>query len=754
VTSSVTTIESVAVRFRLYNKLGAGGKAGDYKSQPGVPPEKRLWEPFWVYLFLDDLSSVQLTHEIFVDPSETYHYFADLFKGQPNPPSQPGIDSSKCAVLAIAHSTIDHRRLCPYYALYSPFRLPKSRLDYIVPQGRAENRDQFLSWADDRQLEMLLFSSAERKSGVLRESWAPWLRATALADEYYAAMDHYGRAYLDKTEIAQIAGLVESFEHSIPLDDYISRANLKAFKMTRPELDTACATAAKNVADFVASQPFQEMTLDMWEDKTELGHLILTPYLAHCYKTIPVKRLLDAEAIDERFFSRQFDNSVTRTKLGRRFLKAILDLNGTFAKALVFSNEGTYTKAVVQFANWAGWWTRVFLRLELKRDSSTGWFDVPTIQKIQNMKGTVVHAMIAANVFEGFNLAVAVVGLTRNPTSRNGIALIGATSSYVSSVLKVIQAQVGNPDAKTLKRTERAIDEIGRRIGPLSEGEERLLAGWIERKRTLKMAGVVGNQGLNRTLGMVSGLSDALGAVLDAWKAVGVGDREAAVGYGIIVIGGALLVASAFAPTSLFWLAGMGQLSELAGLLLASTTESSDVGLWLRFCYFGQRNWDKENSSTRWWTGKYTLGQIAASPSKQLLAFSNIVYQMDIEAKLIVYRIQGRDDPKLDITVRFPYGYPNGAQLYLRISVLREDGRVGVPQSLKPWPEVRHVASAGKSSLPAVSGLFDPSAVLLGSTFMFVHAWLDVTGSGDFYPDSGPLTKTIKIKDIPEVRAY
>jgi hypothetical protein len=127
---------------------------------------------------------------------------------------------------------------------------------------------------------------------------------------------------------------------------------------------------------------------------------------------------------------------------------------------------------------------------------------------------------------------------------------------------------------------------------------------------------------------------------------------------------------------------------------------------------------------------------------------------MEIEAKLIVYRIQGHEEPQLDITVRFAYGYPKEAQLYLRITVLREDGRVGVPQNLKPWPEARHGAPAVRSPLSAVSGQFDPGTVLLGSTFMFVHAWLDVTGNGDFFPDSEPLTKTFKIKDIPAVKAY
>jgi hypothetical protein len=749
-TSVVTTIESVAVQFRLYNKLGSGGRKGDYKEQPDKSPQNQLSEPFWLYLFLDDLSTIQLTHEIYVSPQGDYSYFNDLFAKQPPPVSRPGVDTKRCALLAMAQSARDRSILCPYYALLSPFRMPKSRLEYIVPNGKIEagqtdKRKQFYSWAKDRGLEMLTFSPAEKKNGARRELWSPWLKGAALADEHYAAMQVYAAEHLDNIDVIQVAGLVSGLARGIPIHEYVSTANLEACKHYFPKLNQVCANTSEDVAADVVAAPFREMVLDMWQDKNELAHLILTPYLAHCYRAIRAERLHDIEVIDERFFDHRY-GVVKDLRLFRRFLKAAVELNGTFAKALALARKGSPSRAVAKLCDWAEWLSRTFLRTELARDISSGLITRESVDRLQTMRGWAAPpAMALANVLESINLVLSMSSFARNPSTRSTAGLIGAMSSYTSSVLKVVQSVT--PDPKELTRIE---TELGRG-GQILESERKLLWDWTGRKRALKVGGAARSKLALGALGAISGLADVITGGIDAWEAMKVGDYDAAVGYCFFALGGLVLIGSALTGGPL-GIAAIGQTLELVGFLTALGSESSDLGIWLRFCQFGQLNGERSNDRMRWWTEPKTLGQMAGSPRLQLQAFSKIVYQMKIDARIIVYNRGGVEDPKLDITVHFPYGYPKEAQLYLRITVLREDGHLGVPQPLAPWPDARRGDPGSRPALSSVSRLYEPGEVLLGGVFMFVHAWLDVSGKMDLYPEEKPVTETFNIRGLREVR--
>ena len=123
----------VAVAFRLYEKLGSAG-AGTFKPRSKTAPNAT--EPFWMYLFQECWDkSVQLTHEIYVNENGEYNHF-DCHNHSETEKRPEGMDPYRSVVLSSAHYQNGDRRAYLYHVLLSPFQMPPSRLDKVIPGGK------------------------------------------------------------------------------------------------------------------------------------------------------------------------------------------------------------------------------------------------------------------------------------------------------------------------------------------------------------------------------------------------------------------------------------------------------------------------------------------------------------------------------------------------------------------------------------------------------------------------------------------
>jgi hypothetical protein len=279
--------------------------------------------------------------------------------------------------------------------------------------------------------------------------------------------------------------------------------------------------------------------------------------------------------------------------------------------------------------------------------------------------------------------------------------------------------------------------------------EESLLVKWSSRKYALKLSGAVRKAAFSRSLGAISGAADAFVAFFNWHDAAQVGDSAAIPFYALTAIGGLMIAAGILFPGWVLWFAVLGQGLEMTGLVGSSLTRASDLEIWLRFCYFGALNARRDASATRPWTGGKTLGQIAESPRLQIKAFYDIIFHMELEARIIAYAQLGEF---LDVTVRFPYGYPPDSQIYLRILLDRSDGTQFVHQPLGPWPSANRFTGKTKQATPQEFHQYPADKVLAGTKSITIAVWLDINGGLDFYPESGPITKTFKVDDLDRVK--
>ena len=343
-------------------------------AKPGIRPRT---EPFWLYLFQDGGDFVLLTHEIFVDDEGFHHPFTQQ-KATQYPQPTPGTKPPLYVLLPWAHSQHGMLRYFVYYALVSPFRVDKSRLDHLLPKGHTDQpsiRKQFLALAKDRELRLIGFSPSDEKNGVVCELSAPWLKAQALAANYFDKVKAHAKEYLDKLEIFQVADLANSLSGAFKLDDYVETGNIKALKSQVPRLSQACLDASKEVADYFASPPFQEMLLDMWADPTQNAPLLLSPSLAYCYRAVSPDRLVDFA--DTRFLDHPINSS--ETKYIRRGMKGLSEVNTVFATAIAELRKPGHRQFLNKYGKWAEAWASKVLRTEILWVESSDRFDAGSI---------------------------------------------------------------------------------------------------------------------------------------------------------------------------------------------------------------------------------------------------------------------------------------------------------------------------------------------------------------------------------------
>ncbi len=769
-----THFHSTIVTFRLYDKLGNGSTEGSYIAGPHprggrAAQPKQEQQPFWIYLFQDSWGPIELTHQVYVDEQGRYSYA----KQQDLPAERKSTDTTRSVVLTTSDAYDNQRRAYEYHVLLSPFPIPQPRLDLVIPNGRIEKgqtdkRKKFLEWSKERSLTRIVFKANQEKStsSVLVELWAPWLMAEALTDDYNAAMALYGKAFLDNGDVVQVATLVKSLEHAIKLDDYVSTTNLDDFikslpKMTEAGMTEACVKASDRLVEYLDAPPFQEMLFDMWTDKSGDAHVALLPCLAYCYRAVPADKF--GEKLDRRLLNYTFNQYDWKagTKHVRRAIKALIEVNATFANALKMARKhgakaSSAAKATLHlYVDGARWWVKKLLGVEILWNSELDRWDDLSIETIKKAAGKAPFLTWIGHTFEGLNAGLALWALHRDRKSaRAWVGLVGACSSFLSSSIRVMERYTADP--AYVRRIDKQIAEAfaGSPTLPL-ESERRMLQQWAGRKQALKIAAAVRSKAIvtaSRGFGFVSGAMDAIGAYMDFSKALDQGDETAAQFHLMTAVGGALLLLGIFAgpafPAVLLWAGALGQVLELFGSIGGALAQGSDLEIWLRFCKFGKRNALKDASSRPDWTGGYSLGEIAQSPSRQLRAFYRIVYQMEIEAEVIEF---DRIEAQLSVVAKFPYGYPKESQLYMRIEVARVDGSSGVFRPFAPWPKARPPLRY-RGTQTQEGHMYDAGSVLIGAKSITISICLDTNGQFEMYPDQ-LITKTFLVDDLPHHKA-
>lgn len=740
---------SVAVTFRLYDKLGGTPSTGAFKKKAR---EKLGTEGYWIYLFQDSWDeSIRLAHEIYVDAQGGYNH-VDCHGERDVPNRPPGVEPHHSVLLSSAHYQKGDRRPFRYYVLFSPFQVPDSRIDYILPGGKIQKgqkqaRKQFIDWAKARELNVLVFTPAEERKGTVRSLWAPWLKAQAMADEYDAAVYQYAKAFLDQQDKFKVADIVQSLSKLHNLPDYVSMENIKALYGELPRVIQPCKDASDRITQYLESPAIQEMLLDMWADDTEDAHHALFPFLANFFRAARTEKLLDWA--DSRFFDFKIDPAGFPGSMAlRRAAKALWEINSMFATALTKYNYPAERLNV--YVRGTQWYLKKIFRTELKW-TEWGW-DRGQIDRIRKMAGkahlflTFLHCLDTINVIRAYS------ALTKDPASvRANIALIGAFSSQISTALKTVEAMTKPTDVIDVRRLVASSEKY---FGPMRSemmraagippAELPLMQKLAEREEVLKALKAMRWKPLTTGLGLVSGTADAVAAFLDLSEARDVGDHKAAVFFGLVMVGGALVALSPFGLP--IWAAALGQGLELAGLIGAGIFRSTDIELWLRFCCFGNHSASTNVSVCRGWTGGRTLGQLAASPpGAQVKAFYDLVYDMTIAARRVRFE---RIVDQLDLSVSFACGCPKGGQVYLRVTAFKADRTVKLVRPLTPWENPVRKFASDKKTVIELSQMFDGSDVLLGVKRIEVEVWLDVDRNMEFYPDR-PLLKSFHVSDLP-----
>jgi hypothetical protein len=344
---------------------------------------------------------------------------------------------------------------------------------------------------------------------------------------------------------------------------------------------------------------------------------------------------------------------------------------------------------------------------------------------------------------DAFNAYTAIHKLqSKSSTTRDTVAAIGAMSSAFSSAAKVADAVVADPERlKTVR-------EAAKGLAKLEPAEEALLHSWASSKTAQRLGTVARNKLLRDTLGVVSGFADLVAGVSDALDARSVGDTGAVAFYLLIAAGGLCLLTVPFGGA--FWLAALGQSLELVGFIGSGMLQSAEIEIWLRFCAFGRKAADKEVTLTLSWTDRHSLGQIAQFPRLQIAAFGNMVYHMDVDARIIDYE---RVESLFDLIVKFAYCLPENGRLYLHVEVLRIDGTIDVARPLTPWSSATPSRPSGSRTIVALSESFLASKVLNGVKSITVGLRLQIDKSSDaFFPEEGLIVKTFDVAKLPHSR--
>jgi hypothetical protein len=723
----------VAVAFRLYEKLGSGG-AGAFKLRS--KDSKNATEPFWMYFFQECWDkSVQLTHEIYVNEKGEYNHF-DCHNHSETEKRPEGLDPYRSVVLSSAHYDNGVRRAYLYHVLLSPFQMPTSRLDKVIPGGKIAKGDsgkyaQFIAWSKKRELNRIAFTPMEEKRGATRCLWSPWMMAWALADQCGEAVYNYQKYVLDQADLIQVASLALSLSGATKLEEYVSMDNINALLNETTRAKARLAEAAKPVCEYVEKAPFMEMLDDIDADDTEDAMIDTLPYLSDIYRVVSPDVL--SKLVNPRYFDYKL-NAVDRVKLVRRASKALWEVNLMFAKAL--QRPGVSSPDISRFVRGAQWWSRKLFGVEVEWEN--GRFNQKDLKAMQRAAVRAPYFLSFVLCLDAFNAYTAVHKLqSKSSTTRDTIAAIGAMSSAFSSAAKVADAVVADPERL------RTVREAAKGLAKLEPAEEALLHSWASSRTAQRLGTVARNQLLKSTLGVVSGAADAFTAATDGLIAMQTGDTGAAAFYGLIVLGGLFLILSAPAGGA-FWLAALGQTLELTGFIGSGILQSSELEIWLRFCAFGRKAADKDLDLTRSWTDGHSLSQVAQSPRLQIASYGNIVYHMEIDARIVDYE---RVESLFYLTVKFAYCLPENGQLYLHVEVLRNDGSVEVARNLSPWSNATHAHASDKRTTIALSDGFPAREVLDGIRSVTVGLKLQIDKTKDaFFPEEGLVVKKF---DVP-----
>ena len=734
----------VAVTFRLYEKLSSAG-AGGFKAR--AKNAANSTEPFWMYLFQECWDkSIRLTHEIYVDAQGCYNH-VDCHEGLDTDQRPEGMDVCRSLVLCSSHYQDDVRRAYLYHVLLSPFQMPQSRLDAIIPGGRIAKGDsgkysRFLAWSKDRELNRICFTTTEEKRGATRCLWAPWMKAWALADQCGDALYDYQKCVLDQADRLQIASYALSLSSVTKLDDHVSMDNIKALLNERERTIKRLAQASEPAAEYVQRAPFTEMLADVDADDSEDAMAATLPYLSDVFRVLPPEVL--AKLVNPRYFDFKFSfNSLDTFKVVRRSAKALWEVNLMFAKAL--AAQKVPPAILSRFVDGVKWWSRKIFGREIKWEN--GRFNPQDLKAMETAAKRAPFYLSFVLGLDVYNAFIAIKKL-RSPssTSRDAIAAIGAISSAVSGVAKVTESLVTDP-----KRLQSVREVAAQGLTKLEPAEEALLRSWASSGAAQKLGAAARNTVLKGTLGFIGGAVDAIVAFDDLRTAFAVGDSGAGVCLGLIVVGGLLLAAGAalsvtLSPVSLAVLATFGQSLELAGLLGSSFLQSSDLELWLRFCCFGRKAADNDANIVRSWTDGHTLSKVAQSTRLQIECFGHIVYHMDVSARRIDYE---RLDPLMEIAVSFAYCLPSNGQLFLRVEVLQADGSARVVRPLSAWSNATKRRASDKKTVIGLSDCFKAEEVLLGVTSITVSLKLQADQSADaFYPEDKFVVKTFEVAKL------
>jgi hypothetical protein len=725
----------VAVAFRLYEKLGSGG-AGAFKARS--KDSKNATEPFWMYLFQECWDkSVQLTHEIYVNEKGEYNHF-DCHNHSETEKRPEGLDPYRSVVLSSAHYDNGVRRAHLYHVLLSPFQMPPSRLDKIIPGGKIAKGDsgkfaQFIAWSKRRELNRIAFTPMEEKRGATRCLWSPWMMAWALADQCGEAVYNYQKYVLDQADLIQVASLALSLSRATKLEDYVSMENINALVNETTRASARLAEAAKPACEYIEKAPFKEMLDDIDADDTEDAMTDTLPYLSDIYRVVSPDVL--SKLVNPRYFDYKL-NGVDRVKLVRRASKALWEVNLMFSKALL--RPGGSAPDLSRFVRGAQWWSRKIFGVEVKWED--GRFNQKDLKAMQKAAARAPYFLSFVLCLDAFNAYTAVRKLrSKSTTARDTFAAIGAMSSAFSSAVKVAESVATDPERLKMVR------ESAKGLAKLEPAEEALLHSWASSRTAQRLGTAARNRLLKSTLGIVSGAMDLATGIFDAADAHSVGDTGAMVFYGLIAIGGFLLVL-AVPVGGAFWLAAIGQSLELAGFIGSGILQSSELEIWLRFCSFGRKSADKDVDLTPSWTDGHSLSQIAQSPRLQIAAYGNVVYHMDVDARIIDYE---RVDSLFYLTVKFAYCLPENGQLYLHVEALRNDGSVEVMRKLSPWSNATPGHASDKRTIIALSDGFSVRQVLDGVKSITVGLKLQIDKTKDaFFPEESLIVKKFDVSTL------
>lgn len=744
---------TVAVTFRLYDKLASDGKGGAFKQTASRSPHKRRpkSEPFWLYLFQDSGDQIHLAHEVFVDENGFYRHPEPANKTASSGSSQESVLPT-AVLLQRTFLRNTALRYYSYYVLLSPFRMPRSRIAPVLPDGKTPRGDQqarrqFLSWAQLRELNQISFSPSEGAYGAVRCLWAPWLKAQALADQYDAVLHQFAREYVDQTDEIELANLIARLSRLYPLENYVSTSNIQALFNVLPRIMELSEHASRQVTEYIATNPFADMLLDMWEDKSGVAFITVAPYLANIYRAANKTQLRDM--VDKRYFDLDLDwQTLDIPRAVRRILKPLWEIHACFAKAL--KHQAAHPDARLDwYVQASRKYSEKLFKIKIDWDGQRAEWNLRQVAQLK--RGRYIPAIF--NVFLGFldayNSYAALESFKNDQGNpRAYTALMSAYVSQISNFLRIIDLTLPEASEISLKkaivrlRGGNVIDTV------LSPAEEAILRR-LSRREAVVVA--LRSGAITRPLGFVGGFLDAFTAYFDLRSALQTANTSAAIFNAMALLGGICVAAAAILTGQVFWLAFVGQTLLLAGSLGSAFSQNTHLELWLKFCKFGVLSASNDVSIPTPWADGLTLGSFAkASVRTQIEAYKKIVYQAETSARRICPE---KVDDLFEFSVKFPYGVPRLTDIYCRVELLREDGSTLVARPFSPLRAeadtvIFRYSDSTKETVMGLLVLFREADVLFATEAITVTTWMDITGAYDFYPHQA-IVNTFRVDKLP-----